>query len=142
MIEIIPNWHPILVHFTVSLLVIGGALQLILWLVPNKTDRTLLIAVQKWLVIVGAVAVIATVATGLQAYYTVAHDTPSHLAMTNHRNWAFATAAIFLTGAVLLFFLPNRRQCLYRAPSLATLLWNESVLPVPDVIVIGHHACR
>jgi uncharacterized membrane protein len=37
--------------------------------------------------------VIATVLAGLYAYNTVRHDAPSHLAMTEHRNWAIPTAS-------------------------------------------------
>jgi hypothetical protein len=36
-----------------------------------------------------------TLTAGYFAYNSVAHDTPSHEAMTDHRNWAFATAACF-----------------------------------------------
>ncbi|WP_417446439.1 DUF2231 domain-containing protein [Kangiella sp.] len=111
MIEIIPNWHPIFVHFTVALLVIGGVFQLMLWIFPNKANTTAL-SVQNWLVILSSVAVLATVGTGLQAYYSVAHDTPSHLAMTDHRNWALTTSAIFLIGAALFFLFPRKRQYL------------------------------
>ncbi|MCW9027553.1 MAG: hypothetical protein OQJ80_01360 [Kangiella sp.] len=85
MIEIIPNWHPIFVHFTVALLVICGIFQLVLWVFPSNATSTATSA-QSWLVILGSIAVLATVGTGLQAYYSVAHDTPSHLAMTDHRN--------------------------------------------------------
>ncbi|MCZ6829199.1 MAG: DUF2231 domain-containing protein, partial [Gammaproteobacteria bacterium] len=110
MIEIVPNWHPLFVHFTVTLLAIAGVLQLILWLTREKAGWTLLVAAQKWLILISSVAVIATVATGLYAYYTVDHDTPSHVAMTDHRNWAFVTAAVFLIGAALFRFRPAWRQ--------------------------------
>lgn len=109
MIEIIPNWHPIFVHFTVALLIICGIFQAILWSLPSKASITA-ISAQKWLVLLGAVAVLATVGTGLQAYYSVNHDTPSHLAMTDHRNWALATSAVFLIGAALFYIFPRRRQ--------------------------------
>lgn len=109
MFEIIPNWHPIFVHFTVSLLVIAGFLQLFIWLFSSKASSAL-ISTQKWLVVLSAIAVLATVATGLQAYYSVAHDTPSHLAMTDHRNWAIATSIVFIIGAALYFIVPKLKQ--------------------------------
>ena len=37
---------------------------------------------------------------GFYAYNTVAHDGPSHAAMTDHRNWAIATIVLFLCLAV------------------------------------------
>lgn len=121
MIEIIPNWHPIFVHFTVSLLVIAGFLQLFIWLFSSKTSSAL-ISTQKWLVILSTIAVLATVATGLQAYYSVAHDTPSHLAMTDHRNWALATSLIFIIGAVLYFIFPQIKQKLAGVFFIAALV--------------------
>jgi uncharacterized membrane protein len=80
--------------------------------VKKKTHTPSVLAAQKWLVILGSLAILATLATGLQAYYSVNHDTPSHLAMTDHRNWALATGAVFLIGSALYYFLPNRRQTL------------------------------
>ncbi len=56
--------------------------------------------VARWCLWLGAIASIATVIAGFFAYYTVAHDTASHLAMTVHRNWAIATVlAILLASA-------------------------------------------
>jgi uncharacterized membrane protein/ketosteroid isomerase-like protein len=112
MIDIIPNWHPIFVHFTVTLLAITGVLQILIWLFKTKFNSDSIVSTQKWLVILGSLAIVLTIATGLQAYYSVNHDTVSHLAMTNHRNWALITAIIFLLGAVLYFLFPKRKQVL------------------------------
>ena len=46
-----------------------------------------------------------TIAAGWYAYYTINHDTPSHLAMTEHRNWAMATFAVFLGIAAWEYYL-------------------------------------
>lgn len=94
-VEIIPNWHPIFVHFTVALFSTATGL-FVLGTVAGKKEwsKTVLTAahINLWL---GALATIATIAAGLYAYNTVNHDAPSHLAMTDHRNWAFGTAALF-----------------------------------------------
>lgn len=110
MIEIIPNWHPLLVHFTLVFLVLCGLLQLALWWSKRLIGQPAVAVVQKWLIAMATVAVVATLATGLQAYYSVAHDTPSHLAMTDHRNWAFATATVFILGASVFYTVPGLRR--------------------------------
>ncbi|NQZ07319.1 MAG: DUF4440 domain-containing protein [Algicola sp.] len=122
MIEIIPNWHPIFVHFTVAFLVLCGVLQLALWLSKPVAQHPSADIIQKWLVGLASVAVIATVATGLQAYYSVNHDSPSHLAMTNHRNWAFATATVFILGALVFFTAPRLRQSIAGACFVGALI--------------------
>ena len=122
MVTIVPNWHPILVHFTVSFVALTGILQLFVWFRPSLTHNGAFQTAKKWLVVISSFAVVATVVAGLQAYNTVAHDEPSHLAMTDHRNWAFVTAAIFLLGATLFFILPARRQLLAGSCFIAALM--------------------
>lgn len=110
-IEIIPNWHPIFVHFTIALfsiatlLIVGGVAM------KNKLGEKILDYgyANLWL---GALFTIATVAAGLYAYNTVAHDEPSHMAMTDHRNWAFLTASIFLILAIwsIKLFRSNKKR--------------------------------
>ena len=63
----------------------------------GKAWRDGLLSAGDWMFALGVVAALVAIAAGLQAYYTVAHDGPSHAAMTDHRNWAFGTVLAFLT---------------------------------------------
>jgi uncharacterized membrane protein len=93
--EIIPNWHPVFVHFTVALLSLSVILYVVLGFIGSPLkDQWLVVA--RWCLWFGTGFTLLTVLTGVYAYNTVAHDTPSHLAMTEHRNLALMTAAAFL----------------------------------------------
>ena len=95
MFEIIPNWHPIFVHFTVALLSLAAGLTVATLFVKSPLLEQWQI-VARWALWFGAGFAIITGLTGWDAYNTVAHDTPSHAAMTLHRNWAIATLTLFL----------------------------------------------
>ena len=95
MFEIIPNWHPIFVHFTVALLSLAAGLTVVTLFVKSPLREQWQI-VARWSLWFGAGFAIITGLTGWYAYNTVAHDTPSHAAMTLHRNWAIATLILFL----------------------------------------------
>lgn len=94
-IEIIPNWHPILVHFTIALLAIATLLFVIAALTGRDNSRGLE-AAANWNLWIGAVVTALTIAAGLRAAGSVAHDEAAHVAMQNHKYWAFATAALFM----------------------------------------------
>ncbi len=96
MVEIIPNWHPIFVHFTVALLSVAALLRLGALIVGNDVLCEQWCIVARWNLWIGSGFVVLTVATGVIAYNSVAHDAPSHLAMNEHRNWALVTATLFL----------------------------------------------
>lgn len=104
MIEIIPNWHPIFVHFTVALFSMTVVFFLLAYIttrlnILQNTFVTEFEAVGRWCLWIVSLITIGTVIAGFYAYNTVQHDAPSHLAMTDHRNWAlFTAAAIFLLG--------------------------------------------
>jgi len=100
MIEIIPNWHPLLVHFTVALLSLAVLVHLAVLLPLPTGVRAEGKVVARWLLWLGALFAIATAATGWLAYNSVEHDDISHAAMTVHRNWALTTLALFLVLAL------------------------------------------
>lgn len=94
-----PNIHPILVHFSFALGVSAAFAYLVAAFAVAARWRKTLIPAADWMLAFAAVAIIATVAAGFQAYYTVAHDGPSHAAMTTHRNWAVPSALFLLALA-------------------------------------------
>ncbi len=93
--EIIPNLHPIFVHFTVALLSLSVGLFVVTSFIQGPLKEQWQI-VARWSLWFGAGITVITALTGLNAYNTVAHDGPSHLAMTDHRNWAVVTITLFL----------------------------------------------
>lgn len=96
--EIIPNFHPIFVHFTVALLLLSVGLFVITPFIKSPLKEQWQ-TVARWSLWFGAGITIITGFAGLDAYNTVAHDTPSHLAMTEHRNWAIVAIVLFLALA-------------------------------------------
>jgi len=115
-----PNIHPILVHFAYALTVTGALSLFVVSLSPSGGWRDTLKSAGDWMLGFGALAIVATVAAGFQAYYSVDHDGPSHAAMTVHRNWAVPTAVVVL---VLSFWRwmkrENRPSILFSALLLA-----------------------
>ncbi len=98
--EIIPNWHPIFVHFSIALLSISSALLIFGKFAPQKyLWRNTALTVSRWNLLIGAAISIITVLAGWHAYNTVNHDEPSHLAMTSHMKWAFVTFSLFVMVA-------------------------------------------
>ena len=95
-----PNIHPVLVHFTYALLTLSALSLFVVSQQPAGGWRDTLKHAGDWMLLFGALAAVATVAAGFQAYYSVAHDAPSHAAMTTHRNWAVPTAVALLALAL------------------------------------------
>lgn len=105
MFQILPNWHPIFVHFSVALLSVAAVLHLASHFISKPALVNQWTIVARWNLWIGIGLTLATVAAGWYAYYTVNHDTPSHVAMTEHRNWAMVTLALFLGIAAWEYYL-------------------------------------
>lgn len=110
MLQIIPNWHPIFVHFSVALLSVAAGLHLVSHFVaaPERAGRFVLVA--RWNLWMGAGFTLLTLGAGWYAYYTVNHDAPSHAAMKAHASWALATAAIFFSIVIWEVLLQRHKQ--------------------------------
>jgi uncharacterized membrane protein len=96
-----PNLHPILVHFAYALSITAVISYLLSRFPPTAKWRDSLSPAADWMLAFGAIAIVLTIAAGFQAYYTVDHDTPSHAAMTTHRNWAVPSGTAILLLSIL-----------------------------------------
>jgi uncharacterized membrane protein len=96
MIEIIPNWHPIFVHFTLALWTVAALFFVLAIGWEQSQWRSQWLHTAYWNLWLGAGVAVITAITGWLAYNSVAHDAPSHAAMTEHRNWATATLIVML----------------------------------------------
>ncbi len=100
-IEIIPNWHPILVHFTIALLSVSTLLFVVGTLARKEPLHSQLAIAARWNLWIGALAALVTVLAGAYAFSTVPHNTEeAHMAMIDHRGWALSAAGMFIVLAL------------------------------------------
>lgn len=121
MFEIIPNWHPLFVHFTVALFLLAAGLFAVTPFMKSPLKEQWQ-TVARWNLWFGAGFTIITGLAGLYAYNTVAHDTPSHAAMTEHRNWAIVTITLILALAIWSIIRVRRNQALGTVFIAATVI--------------------
>ncbi|MDH5728539.1 MAG: DUF2231 domain-containing protein [Gammaproteobacteria bacterium] len=99
--EIIPNWHPFFVHFTIALFTTAGLFGVLSMVSKDESMAKRWMDVCRWNLWLAMIITLVTIGAGIQAYNTVDHDTPSHLAMTEHKNWALITGLILLAITTL-----------------------------------------
>lgn len=100
MFEVLPNWHPLFVHFVVALLSMSTLFFIALKISSLSTFHDKIKTMAYWNLWFGTGFAIITAIAGWFAYNSVAHDTPSHAAMTDHRNWALATLGVYIVIAL------------------------------------------
>jgi uncharacterized membrane protein/ketosteroid isomerase-like protein len=111
-IEIIPNWHPIWVHFAIALLITGTVIYASFGWKANasNTEPTQPLVVSRWMLWLGAIASMVSLLTGYWASTSVAHDDLAHANMLVHRNWAIGATVIFVLGAGFEFVRRNTNK--------------------------------
>ncbi len=114
--EILPNWHPLAVHFTIALLLTGSFLFVLGSALARRPMGAAVTLVARWDLGLGVVSALVALATGWQAYDTVVHDAPAHANMTVHLRWALGTAALFLAAASVAWI--DRRRVAGAGPLL------------------------
>ena len=112
--DIVPNWHPAIVHFpialaiTATLLLLAGRLRPAITL-PPSCGRLLLQ--------LSALSAVVAAALGWYAFQTVDHDAAGHLVMVSHRGWAVVSTG----GLLLLALWDTLRQRAGKGPHAALL---------------------
>lgn len=96
MLEIIPNWHPLFVHFPIALLSMATLFFLSLGFFRKYPIQSQLRVMAYWNLWLGTGFAVIAATAGWFAYNSVAHDTVSHVAMTDHRNWALVTLTVYI----------------------------------------------
>lgn len=119
-IEIIPNWHPLIVHFTIALLLTAAAMFVLGAAFARRPLGPAVTLVARWNLALGIVAAILALVTGWQAYNTVTHDEPSHGNMVVHLRWALGAAGLFIAAAAAAWF--DRRRAAGGGLALLALL--------------------
>jgi uncharacterized membrane protein len=98
--EIIPNLHPLAVHFPIVLVTLSAVFHVVAVAMCGKDFSKTLAALAHTLLWLSALSVLPTVFLGWQAYNSVTHDDASHAAMLVHRNWALATSFVLIFLAI------------------------------------------
>lgn len=94
--EIIPNLHPVLVHFPIALISVAAFFHLAAIVMKGKSCATpcaVLAHATLWL---GAAAALPAAFFGWQAFGSVNHDAAGHAAMLVHRAWALGTLLVLV----------------------------------------------
>lgn len=126
-LDIIPNWHPVFVHFTVALLTLAAVLFVGALMLPAQWRlREQCYVVARWNLWLGFGFALVTALAGWYAFNSVTHDAPSHAAMTEHRNWALATIAVYLPFVA--WSVTRHRSAPDRRAGFALLLLLPTVL--------------
>ena len=100
MIQIIPNWHPIFVHFSVALLAAAAMLYVSAIVLARTSIGDLCLIVARFNLFLGAGLSFATVAAGMYAFLTVPIDDMQRPLVIDHRNWALVTALVWWSLAL------------------------------------------
>jgi len=100
MIEIIPNWHPIWVHFPIALLMVSGVMFWLASFVSGRLGHDLT-RVARWNLGLGVFFLAPSLLTGYLAYGSVPHDSAGHEAMHRHLYVAWVATGLFVLAAVL-----------------------------------------
>ncbi|MDO8813239.1 MAG: DUF2231 domain-containing protein [Gallionella sp.] len=99
MIEIIPNFHPALVHFPIAFTTAAAAFIAVGTVFKSWSYAAQCLMTGRWMLWGAALFALIAAVFGWFAFNSVAHDEVSHAAMKVHRNWALGTLTVLLALA-------------------------------------------
>ena len=94
--EIIPNLHPLIVHFPIALTTVSAVFHIAAVATRGTSIFSNFAILARTLLWLSALSVLPAVFFGWQAYNSVTHDDVSHATMLIHRNWALGTSILLI----------------------------------------------
>jgi uncharacterized membrane protein len=96
----LPNWHPLVVHFPIALILSATALLLAARLLRSESWAASAATVGTWNLCLGAAAALFALATGLSAVLDLDVSAAARQAISSHLKWAMFTTLLLLLLAV------------------------------------------
>jgi uncharacterized membrane protein len=100
LMNVVPGWHPIVVHFPLALVVTAAFFLVAARLLRQERYVATLATVGTWNLCVGAVAALFALATGLAALIGLHVGVAAHQSIFLHVKWAIFTSLALLLLAV------------------------------------------
>ena len=100
MIEIIPNWHSVFVHFPIAFATASVFFFVAARLLKGKTLAAQCLHTGRWMLRAAAIFACIAAVFGWLAFNSVEHDEAGHLVMALHRNWALGALGALILLAV------------------------------------------
>jgi uncharacterized membrane protein len=98
-VNLVPGWHPLVVHFPIALTLTAGLFLIAAKWVRSDSLAATLDTVGTWNLCVGAVAALLALATGLAGVLDLQVSAAAHAAISAHVKWAiFTSLALLLTS--------------------------------------------
>jgi uncharacterized membrane protein len=95
-----PNWHPLVVHFPIALILSATALLLAARLLRSEALAASAATVGTWNLCLGAAAALFALATGLSAVLDLDVSAAARQAISLHLKWAMLTTLLMVLLAV------------------------------------------
>jgi uncharacterized membrane protein len=95
-----PNWHPLVVHFPIALVLSATALLLAARLLRSESMAASAATVGTWNLCLGAAAALVALGSGLSALLDLDVSAAARQAISTHLKWALLTTLLLVLLAV------------------------------------------
>jgi uncharacterized membrane protein len=99
-VNLLPGWHPLVVHFPIALTLTAGLFLIAAKLVRSDPLAATLATVGTWNLCVGAVAALFALGTGLAGVLDLQVGAAAHAAISAHVKWAMFTSLALILASV------------------------------------------
>ncbi len=99
-VNLLPGWHPMIVHFPLALVITAAAALLLARLMRTEPLAATLATVGTWNLCLGAIAALFALGTGLAAVLDLHLAVAARQAVATHVKWAIFTTLALLLLAV------------------------------------------